>query len=408
MRMTSVALIVLTTAAGFVVGCGEGGSAQRALLPQADGAAVLKALVVENDGQTTGLGGHAFTILQTDETVVSAADGSLAFGPASPGSLTLRLARANLLRLEAQQGGEGADHDPDDDEHADRAEVHVGRVRANERIEVRIHLSNGEMTCVRVCRQWRNERDVEIEMQRTDANDDPDMGGELELESDVYRQAIGVAVGNADPGRDLELVVIHTDGNAESQGARTVDAFGEAAWRMDTAAGDSLPFDVTDLEELEGCGVEVRDADTGDALLTATVPEMAPSAGNGDGGEDRWSGRALLTAVEPGLTGYVEIRSRDQGVCESFHMEAEGLATGRTVEFLVEDPGATGSFLSLAARTAHGSQGKAHLGLSTSHGDVLPGSVASIADLVGLGVEVRDAETGDLLLHGTVPELIAD
>ena len=409
------ALLALTAVVCLAVGCGGGATAPTSALPQVDDSALLKALVVENDGQTTGLDGHTFTLVQTGETVVSDADGSLAFGPVPLGSLTLRLANAEMLRLEAEHGwGEG--YDPDDDEYADRTEVHVERVQAQEQIEVRMHLQDGEMICVRVCRQWRNERDVEIELQRTDANDDPDMTGQLELERDMVRQEFQVQVQNADAGRDLELVVIDPDGNEESQGVRTVDALGEAEWRMNTEDGDRLPFDVADLDELEDHGVEVRDANTGIALLTAGVTEMPPPAGSGggpddgdsDGGVDRSHGIALLTAVEPDLEGFVEIRSRDDGACESFLMQAEGLAKGRTVEFFVEDPETAGSYLSLDTRTAQGSKGQVHLGLSTAQGDDLPAGVSSVADLVGLGVEIRDAETGDLLLYGTIPELIAD
>lgn len=404
MKTTALALLAVTTAACLAVGCGVSDTASQGTLPPVAESASLKALVVENDGETAGLDGHAFTMVQTGETAESAADGSLAFGPAPLGSLTLRLASAYESRLD----GEGGGHDPDDDEYADRAEVHIERVQAQERIEVRIHVLGGEMNCVRVSRQLRNEHDVEIEMLRTDANDDPDMTGELEFERDVDRQAFEVEVEHADTGRELELVVIDTDANEESQGVRTVDALGEAEWRMDTGEGDRLPFGVDDLEELECYGVEVRDANTGDVLLTAAVSEMPPPAGSGDGDEDRSHGIALLTAVEPDLEGYVEIRSRDDGACESFHIEAVGLAAGRVVELFVEDPNAAGSFLSLDTRTAQNSQGKVHLGLSTAHGDVLPGGVTSVADLVGLGVEIRDAPTGDLLLFGTIPELIAD
>ena len=222
-------LLALASVACLAVACG-GGTAPGTTPPQSDEFAFLKALVVENDGQTTGLDGHAFTIAQTGETVVSLADGSLAFGPVPTGSLTLRLESAVALGAPAQLSGEGEDHDPDDDEYADRAEVHVERVQTREQIEVRIHICNGEMACVRVCRQLRNERDIEIEMQRTDANDDPDMEGELELESDLDRQAFDVEVEHADPGRDLLLVVIDTAGIEESQGVRTVDTLGEAPW----------------------------------------------------------------------------------------------------------------------------------------------------------------------------------
>ena len=88
-------------------------------------------------------------------------------------------------------------------------------------------------------------------------------------------------------------------------------------------------------------------------------------------------------------------------------MEAEHLAPGRVVEFFVEDPGLPGTFLSLG-QFAAGSDGEAEIELDTHDGDLLPGNVATVTDLVGLEVEVRDGGSGDLLLSGVVPAPVLD
>jgi hypothetical protein len=453
-----ISLLTLTSLVALLAGCGGGATAPTAPAPGAAAPATLKALVVENDGQTTALDGFAFTLVETGQTAVSAVDGSLDFGPVPTGDVTLRHVDPAPLVVLSKQGSAGSggngdggsgdggneggdaeqeqererereregEHDPDDGEHAERREVRVERVQARERIEIRIHMGEGEMVRVQVSRGDKNEREVEIQMTRTEANDDPDMEGELELERNVHRQEFEVEVENADTGRDLELFVVAPDGTEESQGVRTVDAMSEAEWELDTGDGGRLPFAVSDLEDLEDHDVEVRDADTGDVLLTATVPELPPVApfqgdgaggddddGSGDDGDDdesRLRGRALLTAVEAGLEGYVEIRSRtdDGETRERFKMQVEGLAVGREVEFFVEDPTQAGTFLTLGTRDAHGTEGKAHLQLCTGHGDALPGGASAVSALVGLDVEIRDADTGDLLLEGTVPQLIAD
>ena len=373
----SIVWTALATVACLVVGCGGGGIAPASSSPfPADPSANLKVTVVENDGQTSGLGAHVFRLVQTDETAVSTADGTLAFGPAPSGAVTLRLENETTLGLEARQGGAGEDLDPKDEEHADGAEVHVENVQAQERIEVRVHIRNGEMACVCVSRQLRGERDVEVAMLATDANDDADMQGELELEQDAHRRVFQVVVVDADTARELELVVVDTDGIEESQGVRLVDVLGEAVWRMDTDDGDLLPFAAVDLEELEGYGVEVRDADTGDALLTATVPQMPPFAGDvsgkacnrernqsgegedaphdddanhgGDGhhgndedpgDEEPVIGHADLTALEEGLEGWVEIRSRDDWRLRVLPHGGDGSRAGTRGRVLHRRPG---------------------------------------------------------------------
>jgi hypothetical protein len=112
--------------------------------------------------------------------------------------------------------------------------------------------------------------------------------------------------------------------------------------------------------------------------------------------------RAALTAVEPGLSGKVEVKHDDDGDQE-FEVEAEHLIPGRIVEIVVIDP-ATGAEETLGLFAA-GDDGEAEVELESEDGARLPFGVTDLADLAGFGVEVRDGATDALLLEGQVPAL---
>jgi hypothetical protein len=46
--------------------------------------------------------------------------------------------------------------------------------------------------------------------------------------------------------------------------------------------------------------------------------------------------------------------------------------------------------------------------INTRHGDTLPNQAQGVRELVRLRTQVRDADTWDLLLDGTVPGLITE
>ena len=416
--------------------------------------------------------GFGLRYVEAGEIVTTGVDGTFAFDAARPGTLTLRVEMPSDPVLSAKNGaddgsvagsddsgsddsgsddaGTSADDDgPDTDE--DRAEdevedasrddfedddedereessddgIRVEGVQDGESVRIRLRIENGQIVETRTSRSDRDEREVEIRMTRATTNDDADMKGEVELESRTDREKFEVEVEHAAPDRDLEVWVIDPDGFEESQGVRFVDAFGEAEWELDTGDGDRLPFDVSAVDDLVDHTVEVRDATDGGLLLTTELGELPASApstddgngdgssgddsgsGSGDGEGDRVRGRARLTAAESGLDGYVEVRRRAAQNRERFQIEAEHLATGRVVELFVEDPGMSGSFLSLG-RFAANAGGEVELELDTNDGDRLPGNVATVLDLVGLEVQVRDGADGGLLLSGLVPTPVLD
>ena len=135
-------------------------------------------------------------------------------------------------------------------------------------------------------------------------------------------------------------------------------------------------------------------------------PPGDDGGGGGGGGGGSWvRARSLLmrdAASPDGDTrGHVEVRER--GTRQRFQVEAELLDAGSTVEFLVEDGAAT--MVSAGFFTANVA-GQAEAELDTGDGGSLPAGAATVAELAGRRVEVRDSG-GALLLFGAVPSIDA-
>ncbi|MGE0192781.1 MAG: hypothetical protein AB7T63_12165 [Planctomycetota bacterium] len=432
-------LIASLVGLGLLAGCGGGGGTGGSA-----GSATLKGVVLTADGTTDALGGYAFRILQTGRRAVTNTEGQFDLGTVPTGQLTIALDGFSTIQAPVfQKDGvdddssdddssdddgsddDGPNHDAgddhgDDDDFEDEQGILVDddsvtiiAVRDGENMVVEVRIDGGRLSEAGCSRSRDDRREVERRLARTEASDDVDIKGELELRSQSDREKLEVEVEQATPGRVLELFVIDDGGNEESQGVRTVSSFGEAEWEQATNDGERLPFDVSAVSELEGFVVEVRDAGSGLVLLRGEVPDVPATAGgqddddddddgDDDGDDEDSRGRSRLTAHESGLEGYVEIRSRTDDNRERFEMEAEHLAAGRTVEFFIEDALGSATFVSLGTRTA-GSYGEAELELDTGDGDTLPLDVSSASALTGFAVEVRDASTNALLLSGVVP-----
>ena len=128
------------------------------------------------------------------------------------------------------------------------------------------------------------------------------------------------------------------------------------------------------------------------------------SGGSGSGGGGSWirvrsDMVRAAAASDADVSGHVEVRTRDGR--QKFQVEADHLAAGVSVEFLVADGSA--ALVSLGSMTTD-SLGEAELELDTGDGASLPAGAATVADLAGRAVEVRDA-AGGVLLTGTVPAL---
>ena len=436
MRFKLPSLVASLVGLGLLAGCGGGGGTGGSA-----GSATLKGVVLTADGTTDALGGYAFRVLETGRRAVSNTEGQFDLGTVPTGQLTVELDGFGTIQAPVFQkdgveddgsddgsddGGagddDGPDHDAGDDHGSDDDDfedeqgivsdddsITIVAVRDGESMVLEVRIDGGRLSESGCSRSRDDRREVESRLARADTSDDSDITGEIEVRSQSDREKFKVEVEHATAGRVLEVFVIDDGGTEESQGTRTVSSFGEAEWELATNDGARLPFDVTAVAELEGFVVEVRDASSGLVLLRGDVPEMPAAAPGDDDGEhdgedheDDSRGRTRLTAHESGLEGYVEIRSRPDDNRERFQMEAEHLASGRTVEFFIEDALGSATFVSLGTRTA-GSYGEAELELDTHDGDTLPLGVTSAGDLTGFAVEVRDAGTNALLLSGVVP-----
>ncbi len=439
MRLTLFGPIFIFSILVSLTGCGGGGAAGGSLPLGGK----VGGVVEQVDDATSGLAGVQLEMLETGEVVTTTGSGAFQFTNASPSSFTLMLAGppTGFQKMVATNDAASSEADEGDIEDGDEStedRVVIHRVQDGERLHVRLRIRDGLFEQVEVSRSEHDEREVEIQMDRAASSDDLDIEGKLELEVRDDRSGIEVEVEHAAPDRDLELVAIAPDGTEESLGILTVGLDGETEWEVETSDGGILPFGVDSVEALEGYEVEVRDATDGTALLRATLPEVplsvpdAPSddADDDDGhddddsddddsdddddggdsdddGESRLRGRSPLVAVVAGLKGHIEIRSREQGTNERLEIEGEHLSPDAAVEFFVEDGLGADTFTSIGARSAD-MEGEAELELETGDGDALPNGAATVAELVGLKVEVRDAATGDLLLSGTIPALASD
>ena len=99
------------------------------------------------------------------------------------------------------------------------------------------------------------------------------------------------------------------------------------------------------------------------------------------------------------VTGKVETENRTDR--QRIKIEAEHLTAGRSVRAVIiatdlseADLGSVDADLS----------GEARWDVNTMNGDTLPFGAASVADLVGYGIEVRDATAATVLLFGTMPD----
>jgi len=415
--LTCALLIVAAACSG-----GTGGAA-----PALETAA-LQGLVYEVDGQTVDRAGVSVTVLETGDRVTTGPDGRFAFPDLPAGSITL--AFGSSLAVLAQQGGDdGAEdeqenedetedesedetedesEDESEDEFEDEDEDGNPRVacQGGDTVEVRAAMSGGELsefsaTCSDRLRS-------EARLARAEDSPDADVEGKVRVESRADREKFTVEIDHLAPGTVVEIFLDDPSDASGPVSIGTVAALsdGEAKLERNTADREALPLGAGSVDELRGFQVAVTLAATGATLLTGEVPALpdgvaafadAPAPGG------RGRGRAELTAHFTGLEGHIEIRRRPEDNEQRFKMESEHLAPGERVTFLIEDPDAPGSFVVLASVAADG-DGEAEV--STQDGLPMPLGVTDVSSLVGLEVRVMSGE--ELLLSGTVPQLVAD
>ena len=429
-----VALLLPTA---ILIGCGGGGGG-----PDAGGVDVLnqkasmEGIVLDVDGESAQAGGVAFVVEETGARTTTGVDGSFAFDELPEGEVNLVLDTANSLALSPEfsdaaddvtddekdeDEADDSDDENDKDEAADDSErddrrIRIRRVRRGELIIIHIRIVSRRIVDVRIVRPADDvdggcevhERELELEMRRTDANTDPDMEGEVELSIESNcDQEFEVEVEDATVGDILEAVVINPDDEEDSLGFRVVELDGDAEWKIDTGDGQSLPFGKTRITGLGMHRVVVRDADGVD-LLRTRIPRFH------DGDPDCFFvyGRARLIPKVEGVAGWVGIAARgcipndrDRLIKQLFRVYGEGLMPGRAYDIFLEDPDDPGTLVVIRTMTAN-RDGEVDLAYNTGEGDRLPLGAGTIRVLVGKEVQIRVAATDRIVLRGKVPMLM--
>lgn len=223
------------------------------------------------------------------------------------------------------------------------------------------------------------------------------------------------AVGAQGPAASGIQVVCENDGVTVSTGS-------DGSFSLEVPTGEVLRLRFTDpaggaAAPLNGCDEEDGSPDAGD--LGDGVLELQPlgtgeilqievtlldgqilECGVGVDGDGGLHAEGRLMPTTPGAAGLVgEVELHREGGCGALEIEIEGLEPGAGFEIEIASPeGATETPLSARA----GENGVLHASLSRCVGDPLPFGVASLADLAGYLVSVRD-ESGRVLLMGIVP-----
>jgi hypothetical protein len=441
LRLVSSAL--LCTAFLTFAACGGGGGGGGS-----SGSAVLRGSVLSVNGSTANLGGIRLYNPGSGRIATTLANGTFSFGDVPAGTVTIRLAgglAARVARSESEndeegegEEGEGPDEDDgfsdgdkeddgggddaidgDDDDDGDDKDVgdddcDVSDVEDGEEIEIRIRIRDGGIESVEVGRSGDEESDEDDErecarrLERCEGSDDDDIVGIVRGESGPEAEVLVVVAEDATPGRALRAVL--RDGDAEaSLGVRIVSEGGRVEWVLHTGLGADLPFDATSLADLVGVGLEIRDAESGLALLCGEVPEL-PTFVDGDDDEVDQEGREgipRVTAPED-TAARVKIKHRTGAEArEVFEVYVEGaFEPGTTITVWLQSLENPDVYVNVGELTI-GSEHEGELEISTAEGDELPLGVGSVADLVGLRIQLRSAANA-VLFAGEVPALNAD
>ncbi|MBW2447442.1 MAG: hypothetical protein JRG83_16145 [Deltaproteobacteria bacterium] len=240
---------------------------------------------------------------------------------------------------------------------------------------------------------------------------------------------VAVMVKNKDGGRVIERLRVHVDDSDEAvihllyleDDAAILqfvafltpdeDEPGELGYHasLKSKRGNSirndLPLGVASVLDLAGRALEVR-LDDGAGGELPLLEGVVPEAVSGKGPHLRAKADLDPTVNAPDADGKIKLRSRPVKGDERLELHAEGLDTslGQTYHMFLEDPAALGTFVDQGALAPDPDEpDQLELKIRTKDGDPLPFGVATVGDLAGLAIEVRDGATGDVMLTGTVP-----
>lgn len=332
----------LACAAAFVLsGCGGGGSGGGTGGAPATGAAALHGSVVLRNGTTANLGGVRITDPRTGRTVFTASDGSFDFGTVPAGTITLKV--FDPLAATALVSALSEDDGGDDSGGGTSGS---GTGTGTDDSGTDDSGTTGTSGTDDSGTETESETESETEVEQEDAEDD--IGDDADDDA-------------ADDGDD-----------------------------NDTGDDD---MDVSGVDD--GENVEIRIGVNGGKIESVDVSHSSSDDREAEIHLTRSSASDDLDAE-----GEAKIESRTDR--ERFEVKAEHLDAGRVLELFVITPDGTEE--SQGTQTV-GLDGEARWRADTSNGDALPFGVATVADLEGHDVEVRDATAGTLLLFGTLPSV---
>ncbi|MGQ0615220.1 MAG: hypothetical protein ACT4PV_15915 [Planctomycetaceae bacterium] len=394
--------------------------------------AALRGVVYELDGQTLDRSGVLVTIPGTGASQVTTSDGRFAFSGLPVEVVSVQFGSSLVAAAhsggpgessedgefedESEDGFEDESEDGSEDETEDEledewehedGEWHISGVDDSDDIEIRVAIRDGEV--VEFSMHGRDRLRAEARLIRVAGASDGDVEGKVKIEVRSDRQKFWIEAEHLAAGTDVEFF-LDDPATAEgfvSIGTAVADLSGEAEFERNTADGESLPLGAGAVADLSGFAIEVRLVSSGALILMGEVPSLPESGVEGgvpplEG--QRARGGARLTPALPGLEGKIEIRTRPEQNRERFKMEAEHLVPGDRVTFQIEDPAGSGSYASIATRTAD-EEGEAELETE----GLLPLGATKVSDLVGRPVRVIRADgSSQLLLSGAVPPLVTD
>jgi hypothetical protein len=238
---------------------------------------------------------------------------------------------------------------------------------------------------------------------RPESAPDGDAKGRVRVETDVDDDdhQFEVSVRNVDTSLDHDVYM--GDGLGSEAlvfvGAMKVDGSNEMKFRVRTEKGDDLPFDAADNASLAGRAVEVRSS------LGTIVAGVVPAFGSGKGGKAKLNLQAAEGSPNTSAKARLKIRSKPKNGDERFELSAKKLSfDGLSYRLFVEDAAGSENFVDAGAMVRKSSSSSARYRRRTKKGDALPLGVASVVDLGGRAIEIRDG-TGTVYLEGTLPSL---
>ncbi len=229
----------------------------------------------------------------------------------------------------------------------------------------------------------------------------PEVEGRLEIRSSDDRQEFKLRVKRADKLVDHELWIENGSAVMEFVAAFQTGA-SSLRFRARLRNGEgSLPLGVSLLDELAGRHLEIRIRGSGDVVLATDIPDLTPR--RDAKAEDDLDATPDAPA---GAEAEIRVRSRPRKGDERFRVKVHDfvLAPTQKLRLFLEDPMNPNVLVDQGALQDDDSD-EAEFRARTRKGQALPFGVASTRNLVGLKLEIRDADTGTVYFEGMVPAL---